>query len=298
MHDLDTALLRTFMTLAETGSFTRTAERVGRSQSAVSMQMRRLEDVMTAQLFNRGNRMVTLTPDGEKLLSYARQMVNLSDSMIAHFTSPAITGEVTFGSPEDFTTTYLPDILARFAGAYPDVTLHVNCELTRNLIAGFEARSYDLIVIKQPPDNIYSGARPLWREQLVWVASPKVPADTRFDTVCGEDNPLQLVLSPAPCVYRERALEALDRHGVQWDITYTSPSIAGATAAVRAGLGIAVLPRKMVPPDLTILDQARGWPPLREAEMCLLACSPESPAIQALSSFITSRLGEEAAHYQ
>lgn len=171
MRDLDTGLLRTFLVLAQTRSFSRTAERVGRSQSAVSAQIQKLEALLGVTLFHRDRRNVHLSADGDRLLEPARQMLQLTDSVVERFRSHAVVGEVRFGSPEDFATHHLPDILAAFARAHPSVRLDVNCELTLHLIAGLEAGRYDLIVIKQDPAAEHPRARSMWRERLVWVGA-------------------------------------------------------------------------------------------------------------------------------
>lgn len=290
MFDLDTTLLRTFVILAETRNFTRTAEKIGRSQSAVSMQIAKLEDFLDSPLLNREKRSLTLTAEGEKLLGYARQIVGLSDSLIGRFREPDIHGEIRFGSPEDFATFYLPGILAGFAQSHPRAGLNVNCELTLSLIKGFEEKNYDLIVIKQEPGHIYKGAKPLWRERLVWVSAPQSGLDHNFGVRINQETPLPLVLSPSPCVYRARATQSLDEAGMAWKIAYTSPSVAGVLAAVKAGLGYAVLPRKMVPSDLLALDSAKGWPELKDTEICLLSRSERNPAIAALSNYIRDHI--------
>ena len=290
MSDIDTSLLRSFLTLAETGNFTRTAEKVGRSQSAVSMQIARLEDILNTRLFIRDKRNVALTPDGEKLIGYARQMLGLSSEMVGRFRDPEIAGEIRFGSPEDFATFHLPGILGNFARTHPRVALHVNCELTLSLIEGFENNAYDIIVIKQAPDAIYPGARPLWRERLVWVGGPETDQRTKPSDLTDANTPLPLVLSPSPCVYRARATKALDGIGLPWQVIYTSPSVAGAMAAVRAGLGYAVLPRKMVGSDLVPLEKEAGWPALEESEICLLCRAESDAATHALADFIVENV--------
>ncbi len=286
MHDIDTSLLRTFSILAETKSFTRTAEKIGRSQAAASMQIAKLEQLLDTQLFSRDKRNVTMTPDGEKLVGYARQIVLLSDSLISRFKEPDMQGEIRFGSPEDFATFYLPDILANFSKAHPQVALNVNCDLTLTLITAFENKEYDLIVIKQNPGDLYPGAQPLWRERLVWVGSGRAGQDTDFQDYIQKNSPLPLILSPSPCVYRARAIESLDAHRVEWKVAYTSPSIAGTIAAVKAGLGVAALPRKMVPKDLQPLEAGLGWPNLEDSELCLLARDENDPLIAGLSDYI------------
>lgn len=290
MYDVDTALLRTFVVLAETRSFSRTAERIGRSQSAVSTQIQKLESLLDRTLFDRDRRNVRLTEDGEKLLGYARQILRLSEAVIHRFREPDVAGEVRFGSPEDFATFYLPEILAGFVASFPRVLLHVNCDLTLRLIDGFKADGYDLIVIKQDPDAIHPGAQPLWRERLVWVGGPDCAPSMDFEAACRtfghRAHPVPLVLSPSPCVYRHRAVTALDAAQTAWTVSYSSPSLAGATAAVKAGLGLSVLPRTMVPRDLVAFEGGAGWPPLAETAICLLAANRLDPAAAALADFI------------
>ncbi|MGG5809038.1 LysR family transcriptional regulator [Falsiroseomonas sp. CW058] len=288
MPDLDTTLLRSFVALAETLSFSRTAERVGRAQSAVSVQIQKLEAILGCALFERDKRNVRLTREGEALLGDARRMIALAEGMVARGRGVDVEGEVRFGSPEDFATHYLPEILAAFAAKHPRVRLHVNCDLTLRLVEGFGRGEFDLIVVKQDPAEPYPGARRLWRERPVWVAQDgagwagggRAPADP---------TPLPLVLSPAPCVYRRRAVSALDAAGLPWDIAYTSPSFAGTVAAVRAGLGVTVLPRRMVPEALQVLDDGAGWPSLPEVEIALLAAPRPPAAAAALAEFIADR---------
>lgn len=278
MHDLDTQLLRTFVTLAETTSFSRTGGLIGRSQSAVSGQVAKLEAVLGVRLVARDTRNVALTAEGERLLPEARALVAQADAMLARFRGPKIAGVVRFGSPEDFASAYLPDILGVFAAAHPEVELHVTCQLTLPLIAEFEAGEQDLIVVKQDPGRPYPGSTTLWRERLVWVAAPAFRAEVR---------PVPLVLSPAPCVYRARATGALEAAGWGWLGVYTSPSFAGSVAAVRAGLGAMVMPEAMVPQGLVV--QA-GWPGLTEAEIALLTRPRAAAAVQALAAFVAVKV--------
>ena len=293
MHDIDTALLRTFVLLAESRSFSRTGVRIHRSQSAVSSQIKKLEDLLGRTLLERDTRNVRLTADGERLLGYARQMVTMADSMLARFRAAEVEGEVRFGSPEDFASAYLPEILGAFAETHERVLLHVSCALTLRLIEQFEAGEHDLVIVKQDPGDLHPGCRPLWREHLVWVGRGGDLEPERFAAVREElaarRRPLPLVLSPAPCVYRSRATAALDAAGVAWTSVYASPSHAGCAAAVKAGLGYAVMPRAMVPEGLSALGEAEGWPPLAEAEMCLLGAARLSPAAAALAAYIEER---------
>ena len=294
MHDIDIGLLRTFIILAKTQSFTRTAERVHRSQSAVSMQIAKLEELLDCTLFERDKRNVSLTAQGEKLHSHASQIVGLADQLFDRFVEADVEGNINFCSTEDFATFYLLGILADFVKSHPRVMLDVNCDLTLRLIKDFEKDKYDLIVIKQEPGRIHAGAIPLWREQLVWVGCDPEDRDKTFKRTIKKyidnGNALPLVLSPSPCVYRQGALQALDKAGIPWKVVYTSPSFAGATAAVTAGLGFTVFPRNMVSEELIPLEHERGWPKLKDAEMCLLAKAKTNVAIDSLVTFIRDRI--------
>jgi DNA-binding transcriptional LysR family regulator len=286
--DIDTALLRAFVLLAETRSFTRTAERLGRTQPAITLQLRRLEDAFGARLLARDRRRVALTPEGEALLPIAREILSLVGQAAEGLAGLDAAGEVRFGSPEDFATAFLPAILARFVETHPAVRLSTACDLTRRLIDGVEAGAFDLAVIKQAPGRLHPGARPVWREALMWVAAEGARPPPR-------DAPLRLVLSPAPCVYRERTTKALAAVGRGFDIVYTSPSLAGAAAAVRAGLGVTVLPRTLVPPGLAPLPARAGLPALEETVICLLLRDGAPPAAEALAHAVEQGIARAAA---
>lgn len=277
VQDLDTALLRSFVTLAETGSFGRTAGRIGRSQPAVSAQLRRLEASLGVRLFDRDTRNVRLTAEGGRLLPEARALLAAADALVGRFRGGELAGVVRFGSPEDFATAHLPALLADFAAAHPRVALHVTCDLTLPLVAGFEAGAQEVIVVKQDPGAPFAAARPLWREPLIWAARPGFRLD----------GPLPLIAAPDPCVYRRRAVRALDAAGAAWTPVFSSPSFAGVLAAVRAGLGAAVIPRTMLPADLA---PCTGLPPLDPAEMALMVRPRPSDAAAALAAFVVDRL--------
>ncbi|MGY6552265.1 MAG: LysR family transcriptional regulator [Erythrobacter sp.] len=283
MLPLDIPLLHTFLDLAETGNFTRTAARVHRTQSAVSAQIRRLEEMLGEPLFERTTRAVALTPAGERLIPHAREVVAAANALAARFHGAEVEGDVRIGCPEDVASADLPAILADFAATHPRVRLHVRCDLTLHLAEQFEAGAFDLIFIKQDPARILAGAQLLRLEPLAWVCAPHLRDGAPRAAV-------PLVLAPAPCVYRARALEALERAGYGADVVYASPSEAGQIAAVRAGLGWTVLPERRVPPDLAITGA--GWPALRKVAICLLSVSRKTGAIEAFAAHAEARLGE------
>lgn len=275
---IDLDLLRAFTTVAETGNMTVSAARIFRSPSAVSLMIKRLEGQLGIRLFERTHRAVRLSAAGEQLLGHARRLLAAHDAMLDEMAEPALQGVVRLGTPEDFATTYLPDVLARFAKSHQRVALEVSCDLTLNLIESFGRGEFDLVLIKREPAGPESGVR-VWREPLVWAAAGS------FD-IEGADT-LPLVVSPAPCVYRARAIGALASAGRGWRIAYTCASLAGSQAAVRAGLGVTVLPRDMVPADLAVIDDPRLLPDLHDTEIALLAVSDLSlPADRLLDHMV------------
>lgn len=285
LSNFDLDLLRAFVFVAETGSMTKAGERLYRSQSAVSLQMKRLEQSLGMRLFDRSPRAIHLSAAGDRLLSHARALLSLNDAILDELTDPALEGTVRLGTPEDFATTHLPAVLARFAESHPRVALEVDCDLTLNLLDRFGAGEFDLVLVKREPSGGEAGVR-VWREPLVWAASP------HFDF--GASGPLPLVVSPNPCVYRARAVGALELVGRPWRIAYTCGSLAGSQAAVRAGLGLTVLPRDMVPTDLAAIDDPAELPDLHDTEIALLAAKSLDMPAQRLREHIIRALERRA----
>jgi len=285
MRNLDIDLLRAFVAIADLGSFTRAGDRLGRTQSTISLQIRRLEDAVGRSLFQRSAKAVRLTDDGQKLLGNARRMLHLNDQVIAELTEPDVRGVVRLGVPEDFATVHLPRVLARFSAAHPLVDLEVTCDLTLNLLERFNSSGFDLVLVKREPTATLEGVR-VWREPLVWVARDSVAADG-MDTI-------PLVVSPEPCVYRKRATEALKVAGRDWRIAYVSTSLAGSQAAVQAGLGISVLPLEMIPAGLTMVGTEAGLPRLPDTEIALLEGNGISDTAHLLAQHIVTALENSA----
>jgi DNA-binding transcriptional LysR family regulator len=279
--NLDLDLVRTFATIVAMGNFTRAAALLRRQPSTISLQMQRLEDSLGQRLIERSPRAVRLTAPGETFLGYARQLLDLNDEVMARLGEPAMHGLVRLGTPEDFAPRHLPDILARFTQAYPAVALEVTCDLTLNLIDHFRRGAFDLALIKRERAGEAGGKR-VWREPLVWVQAER--------DFTGAKGKLPLVVSPAPCVYRKRAIEALDRARRSWRISYTCGSLAGSLAAVKAGLGMTVLPKDMVPSGLHVID-GRPMPDLKDTEIALLQVEQLSLPAQRLRDHIMRSLG-------
>lgn len=273
LRNLDLDLLRAFATVVESSSFSRAGERLLRGQSTISLQIKRLEDAVGRRLLERSSRSVAVTPEGARLLEFARRMISLNDEAVARINEPDVAGTVRLGTPEDFATSHLPEVLARFTQSHPRISLEVTCDLTLNLIEQFRQDQFDLVLVKREPSRRREGVR-VWRERLMWVAGPNEAL---------ESETIPLVVSPAPCVYRKRAIDALEQTGRKWRICYTCGSLAGSLAAVRAGLGVTVLPKDMTPPGLRILE-TRRFPRLPDSEIALLT--------KAALSIPAARLGE------
>ena len=286
---LDLQLLQTFALVADSGSMTRAATRLGRTQASVSLQISRLEAQLGGPLFTRAPRGVRLTEKGELLLPQARRLLRLSDEILAGLSDEGLEVEVRLGAPEDFATTHLPEILAAFSKAHPRVALQVTCELTMSLLEMIRDGRLDLALVKREPMGPDLGVR-VWREPLVWVAaSPDQIAP---------DQPAPLVVAPSPCVYRRRAIRALEQARRSWRVTYTSPSLAGQHAALRAGLGLSVLPREMAPRDLVTLGPDSGLPALEDTEIALMkAPGSLSRAAERLGQYVLEALDRERGRH-
>jgi DNA-binding transcriptional LysR family regulator len=257
--NLDLDLLRAFVSVVECASFTRAAATLGRTQPAVSLQIRRLEDQLRAPLLDRGGRGVALTTEGAALLPQARRLLRLNDEIVAALGDGDLEGEVRFGAPEDVATMHLPGILGAFARSHPRIRLAVTCDYTANLLDQMSRGMLDLALIKREPVGPDLGVR-VWGEPLVWVA---------LDSAVVEAAPLPLIVAPAPDIYRKRALAALQGAGLDFRASFTSPSLAGQLAALRAGLGVGVLPAAMVPRDLAVIGPP--LPPLSDSEIALVS---------------------------
>lgn len=258
IRDLNIDLLRAFVTIAETESFTRAAARLGLTQPAVSLQMRRLEAQLERRLFDRSQGGVHLTVQGGDLLPQARRLLALNDEIVAGLGETEVDGDVRFGAPEDIASTHLPSIIARFAERHPRVRLSVTCDFTANLTTALSQGRLDLALIKRRPAPRASDER-VFEERLVWLARDAALFDAR---------PLPLVVAPTPDAYRARALDALQTAGVGFREAFVSPSLSGQLAAVRAGLGVAIAPATLAPRDLVVAGA--GLPAPEPVEIALL----------------------------
>lgn len=286
---LDADLLRTFLLIAEGRSFTRAAERVGRTQSAVSMQIRRLEEALGQPLLLRTPKGVETTPQGAWLLERARDLLALNDEIIANFRAPPMVGSVRLGTPDDYALNWLPGILARFAEAHPAVELDVTCLNSDVLVEQFRKGQLDLTLVSEGQEPPGAVAQRIWRGPLRWVGSPAHGLHRR--------DPLPLALSRPnlhharpefACAWREAALTSLRHAGQPYRVTYNSATQTGCFTVAMAGLAITVSTPTTLPQGLAWLGEAEGLPALPDMGILLLRQETAMgvPAVDALAAHI------------
>ncbi len=281
---LDIDLLRSLVAFADHGSFTKAAGVVGRTQSAVSMQMKRLEEMLGKALFARDGRELVLTPDGERMVGYARRMLKLHEEAVASFAEPLLTGTVRVGIPDDYAVSVLPTLFSRFAESYPGVHLEVHCESSDLLYPRIRNGALDLAVLTE--QDIDRGGRLLRQEPVVWATS-RQHLTHRMD-------PLPLAVFPAPCVFRKWATQRLEAMARPYRIAYSSRSMAAIAVAVTSGLAITPIVRSSMTPDMRVLTEEDGFPPLQEARISLYqAANAADPAIARLVDHIVQSFQHE-----
>ncbi|HIC7214623.1 LysR family transcriptional regulator [Burkholderia stabilis] len=248
---LEIDLLRSFVVIAEMRALSRAAARVGRTQSALSQQMKRLEEVVDQPLFQRTGRGVVLTHPGERLLVHAQRILRLHDEAMADLCGTGLSGTIRFGCPDDYAEVFLPSLLRQFSSQHPQAIVEVVCGPTPRLLEQLDKRAVDLAMISLPDGSSDDIIR---REQLVWIGYPGLePA--HFD-------PLPLALSDRDTLDHIAACDALDRAGRDYRVAYASSSLAGLIALVRSGQAFAVMTQTAVPSDLAIVNGDPRLPPL------------------------------------
>ena len=283
---LDPELLRTFVAIVDAGGFTPAAKHVHRTQSAVSMQVRRLEETLGRVLFQRDGRGVRLAPDGEALLGYARRLLKLHDEAVAALTRPDLSGRVRIGTPDDYVDRFLPDILARFARAFPRVQVDVLCETSANLRPMLAEGRLDLAVLTAGCTPGGDPGEVLRREPVVWATAERHLAH--------EQEPLPLALFQSGCVFRDWALAGLDGIGRPYRIAYTSASFSSILAAVTAGLAVTALCRSVLPAGVRPLGVGEGFPALPTTALTLHRGRPGSAVVERLAGYLREGFGADA----
>jgi DNA-binding transcriptional LysR family regulator len=286
-QNLDVDVLKTFLAIADTGSFTRAGEQVHKTQSAVSMQMKRLEEVVGRPIFVRDGRASRITADGERLIEYARRMAALNDETMSAFTKPDLVGTVRFGTPDDYADHFLPEILARFARSHPMVAVDVECHMSGALHRKVKQGEVDLALVtlgcEVQSDELVR------REKLLWVTS------MRHHVHMAEILPL--AVSQTGCEWRGIVLDALAGAKRKYRIAYSSHNSNAVSAAVLQGLAVGAMPGVCLRPGMRVLTEKDGFPPLEDFGIGLLRkAGRSSGAIDALARHVTEAFSNPSAN--
>jgi DNA-binding transcriptional LysR family regulator len=279
--NLPTDLLRTFIAVVELGGHSKAGAVLGRSQPAISLQIRRLEDIVRAPLLLQEGRAILPTSAGEALLSYAREMVRINDEAVRYFHRSDVNGVLRIGLPTDYAVAFLQNTLTTFHQHHPDVDLEIHCDLSRELHQQLRADSLDIIVATMPAVRMPYLSR-AWVEQPIWAAAEGwQPSD---------DRPVPLGAHLEGCDYRSRMVEALDATARRWRMVYTGPGISGLQNAVLNGLCITALTQATLLPGMRQLEQTEGFPKLEQMRIGLFYKHPRLSAagLQLVSDLVAS----------
>lgn len=265
-------LLETFAAVVDAGSFTGAARTLGVRQSTVSQKIARLETAARRRLLDRDTHRLSLTTQGERLLEHARSVIDAHVRLERSLTDAPLRGRLRLGASEDFVLSALPDVLATFARRHPEVDLELRAGLSHDLYDAFDAGLLDVILVKRRAGDRRGVLA--WREAIRWVGH----AGVRID----RDEPLPLLLYPAPSVTRARAIEALEAVDRRWRVAFTSASLTGLTAAARAGLGVMPHSARLMPAELMSFESGPSLPALPEMEFVVLGPGGRQPVAEAL----------------
>lgn len=279
-RDLEIDLLRSFVAVAAHRNFTKAAKAIGRTQSAVSLQIKRLEDIAGTMLFERTRQSVSITRAGEALLVYANRIIISNDEALSHIQQPEASGVVRIGTPDDYATFLLPPILAELSRDHPRMQFEVTSDNAVDLLSLYEEGSLD-IVMATHPTNAISGEIARY-EPLHWVAAP--------DYVDDPQEPLSLVLFPSGCVCRDIALEALRRVQRQWHASYSTRSIGLMEQAILQNSKVSVMEASVIPETLRILDGLNGLPALPNVAITIHCSSSSEPHTSLVAERLLKRL--------
>ena len=263
--------------MVDAGGFTRAGERVHRTQSTVSQQIKRLEETIGRELLQRNGRRVALTDEGERLLSYARRLLALAAEARDVVCRPANDGVVRLGIPEDFAAYRLAQMLSEHLKSRPNLRLDVHCDLSVDLRRALDCGDLDLALLKRTAGE--GACIAAWPERLRWVTSRQHPVAAIAESV-------PLAVFRQGCLYRNRAIHALEAAGRGWHIAYSSSNMAGIQAAVSAGLGISILPDVAIRPEHRILGREEGFEAVDNTEIVLIAAPDATPAVRRVADLL------------
>jgi DNA-binding transcriptional LysR family regulator len=282
--NFQTDLLRTFVSVVDLGAYTKAGDALGRTQPAISLQMKRLEELVGAPLMKQTGRTLLLTSEGEMLLSYAREILRLNDEAASYFNRSKIAGVLRVGLPNDYAVAFLQGVITEYTRQHAEISLEIYCGWSAEILDRLRADELDLAVAMVNGDRAQYLSRS-WIERPIWAAAEAVD----FDPAKG----IPLAAHPEGCAYRARMIQALDAAQVRWRVAYTGPGIAGLQNAVVNGLGVSALTRYTMLPGMRALDEKDGFPPLTEIRVGLFYKHPRlSDAGIRLVNHIVSRLDE------
>jgi DNA-binding transcriptional LysR family regulator len=276
---LDPDLLTAFVAVADHKSFTRAAASLNRTQSAISMQIKRLEDRLQVELFHRSKVQVELSAAGEGLLGYARRILTLSEEAVARLREHQIEGVVRLGVMDDYGTFVIPSLLSSFVGSYPRINVEMETGLTATMVPRLGS-AFDLVIAMHPEGC--GGGEFLRHDQAVWAASP---------THAAEDlNPLPLALYPKGCLFRQWAMDALDQAKRPWRLAFVSHSLTAVESIAAQGLAVTVVKASTLPSRLRRLSERHGLPRLPTGDICLHRAPGISRAAALLADHIVAAM--------
>lgn len=283
---LELDVLRTFVAIADTGNFTTAAEAVLRTPSAVSMQIKKLEEMLGATLFSRDARAVALTHHGELLLSSARRLLAMNNEIVGRFVRPHMNGVVNLGAPDDIGDIVLPEVLRRFAEAYPLVAVDVRIEGSESLRRQVAEGRLDIALYNCTTSNFNGEGELLYREKLVWAGKKCGTAHLR--------QPLPVSVWEAGCIWRSKALEALETSGRPYRISYLSAHHMGQRAAIRADIAVAPLARFLIADDMVELGEGHGLPDIGYYDVGMVTRTGAPAPVAALADHIRAAVASLA----
>ena len=280
---LDPEVLRAFQLIAEGHSFTQAADRLGRTQSAISMQIKRLEDTLGQPVLARSKGGgITLTMHGRYLLERARQILALNEEIMTTFRAPTISGTVRLGTPDDYALSHIPGVLRRFAETHPAVQVDVLCSSSTDLVEKLKAGELDLTLASDGNQPRHWPAVRLWRGPLSWITSTQYAPHRQ--------SPLPLALAHENCGWRASAQAALEKAGIRYRIAYLSGTQVGTHAPVLAGLAVTVSALTVLPEGVRAMRLDEGLPNLPEFGIVMLkGKAPAQPVTDALAAHIEER---------
>lgn len=283
VRNIPTDLLRTLVTVVDLGSHSRAGERLGRSQPTISLQLKRLQNLLDTPLFNKSSDGLRLTEDGETVTAYARRILTLNDDLVLRLSRSELPTRLRIGLPDDYAGRFMPSLMKHFTHEQDNLHLEVASDLSHHLIDGMRDGLYDVVLAMsahKPAEQPFMS----WTEPLTWVcaAGPAAQAVTA-------SRPVRIVGYPQGCVYRQRMIEALHREDTAFELVYACRSFSSIEAAVASGFGLTALARRIVPPGLQGLPADNPLPALDDVQVSLhLGTTASAPEVRAMATRLAS----------